>query len=57
MLDADRNAVKAISGYVPGIMRPGDQGDGDYVVMSIGPDGVIADWLVDLSNFEREEDR
>ena len=53
LLDADRNVVKAIDGYVPDIMCP-NGADGDYVVMSIDPNGVIANWRVDLSDFERE---
>lgn len=55
LLDADRNVVKAIDGYVPDIMCPGDSSGGDYVIMTIGPDGVIANWRVDLSDFEKQE--
>lgn len=43
-LDTDRNVVHAISGYVPRIMSPGDEPDGDYVCMNVGPDGVIENW-------------
>ena len=57
LLDADRNIVKAIDGYVLGIMCPGGKGYGDYVIMDIGPDGAIKNWRVDLSDFERGEDR
>jgi hypothetical protein len=57
LLDADRNIVKAIDGYVPGIMCPGGKGYGDYVIMDISPDGAIKNWRVDLSDFERGEDR
>lgn len=53
LLDADRNVVKALDDYVPEIMCPGSPSYGDYVIMQIGPDGVIADWRVDLSDFER----
>lgn len=55
LLDADRNVVKAIDGYVPDIMCPGDASYGDYVIMTIGADGVIANWRVDLSDFERDD--
>jgi len=55
LLDASRNVVKSIDGYVPSIMCPDDSGDGDYVIMTIGPDGVIANWRVDLSDFERHD--
>lgn len=52
LLDADMNVVKEIEGYVPSIMSPGGNGYGDYVIMTIGPDGKIADWRVDLEDFE-----
>ena len=57
LLDADFGTVKSINGYVPDIMCPGGEPDGDYVVMAIGGDGVIAGWRVDLADFEQEEDR
>ena len=53
LLDAERVEVAAIDGYVPAIMAPGGGSYGDYIVMEIGPDGVIANWTVDLSCFER----
>jgi hypothetical protein len=52
LLDAERNVVATKDGYVPGIMCPGDDGYGDYVIMSIGPDGKIKDWKVDLEAWE-----
>lgn len=52
LLDADRNEIVAIDGYVPAIMSPGGNGFGDYIIMSIGPDGQIADWLIELDEFE-----
>ena len=56
LLDENRAVVKAIDGYVPDIMCPGGEADGDYVVMKIGADGVIANWRVRLADFERKED-
>ena len=56
LLDENRAVVKAIDGYVPDIMCPGGEADGDYVIMHIGADGVIANWRVDLADFERKED-
>ena len=44
LLDADRNVVKAIEGYVPSIMCPEGNGYGDYVIMEIAADGAIANW-------------
>lgn len=55
LLDADFGTVKSINGYVPDIMCPGDAGYGDYVIMTIGADGVIANWRVDLADFEKED--
>lgn len=55
LLDADRNQVKQIGGYVPSIMCPEGSGYGDYVIMKIDGDGKIANWSVDLSEFERDE--
>lgn len=52
LLDADRNQVKQIDGYAPSIMSPGGNGYGDYVIMEIDGDGKIANWSVDLSEFE-----
>lgn len=51
LLDADRNEVCAVAGYVPEIMSPGGRGHGDYVIMKIGPDGVIENWRLDLEAF------
>lgn len=51
LLDADKNVVVEFNSYVPTMMSPGGTGYGDYVIMSIGPDGRIADWKVDLTEF------
>jgi hypothetical protein len=55
LLDADRNVVKAIEGYVPSLMCPEGNGYGDYVIMEIDGEGRIAKWRADLSEFERNE--
>lgn len=52
LLDADKNVVISIDGYVPTIMAPGGSGYGDYVIMTIGTDGKIVGWKVDLDEFE-----
>lgn len=52
LLDANREQIVSIAGYVPSIMWPGGNGYGDYVIMSIDGDGKIANWHVDLSKFE-----
>lgn len=51
LLDADRNKVVEIDGYVPKMLSPGGVGYGDYVIMTIGPDGRIENWRVDLEPF------
>lgn len=56
LLDADGNVVKSIDGYVPAAMCPEGEGDGDYVIMEIGPDGTIAKWKADLSEFEADDE-
>lgn len=53
LLDADRNVVASINGYVPSLMCPEGEGYGDYLIMKIGPDGTIANWKADLSAFEK----
>jgi hypothetical protein len=54
LLDADQNVVREINGYVPKIMWPGGNGYGDYVIMTIGPDGQIANWKVELEEFQED---
>jgi hypothetical protein len=55
LLDADGNTVARKDGYVPDMLAPSGKGYGDYAIMDIGPDGVIANWKADLSYFERIE--
>ncbi len=52
LLDADGEEIVAKSGYVPKIMAPGGSHFGDYVIMTIGPDGVIEKWHPDVSHWE-----
>lgn len=52
LLDYSLNVIKEIDGYVPKIMCPGGDGYGDYVIMEIDGDGKIANWSVDLKEFE-----
>lgn len=56
LLDADRNVVASIDGYVPSLMCPEGNGYGDYVIMEIAADGTIAKWVADLSEFEKTDD-
>lgn len=52
LLDEARNEVAVKDGYVPDIMCPKSNGYGDYIIMDVGPDGAIANWTVDLSDFD-----
>lgn len=54
LLDADRKEVKQLDGYVPSIMCPEGNGYGDYVIMKIDRDGKIANFVPDISDFERD---
>ena len=56
LLDADKADLITIDGYVPRIMSPKENGYGDYVIMDIGPDGLIADWQIRLEAFTGEDE-
>jgi len=52
LFDKDMNIVAVRNNdYVPGIMCPGGDGFGDYVIMEIDENGFIADWEVDFEGF------
>lgn len=44
LIDAEGNMVALKSGYVPDMLAVGDNGYGDYIIMKIGPDGLIEGW-------------
>lgn len=45
LLDADGNKIAHRAGYVPNrFMCHGDNGYGDYIIMVVGPDGLIANY-------------
>lgn len=44
LLNADGLMVAAKSGYVPDVLGVGEPSYGDYIIMEIGPDGVINGW-------------
>lgn len=48
LLDSQGRSVAFIDGYVPDILSPAGSGYGDYIIMEIGGDGVIADWRADI---------
>ena len=55
LLAEDGSVVVTVCGYVPRMLSPKENGDGDYVIMDIGPDGVIDGWRADLEYFEETE--
>lgn len=44
--------VRRVTGYVIKMMCPEENGYGDYVIMKVDENGVIANWKVDLTEFE-----
>ena len=45
LLDRGRSPVAAREdNYVPEILCPRESGYGDYIIMDVGPNGVIAEW-------------
>lgn len=55
LVDASGRIVKEIEGYVPKMLCPEKNGYGDYIIMKIDTNGKIDKWIVDLSEFEDEE--
>lgn len=53
--DDKGNVIEDRNGYVPNIMRPADEGYGDYIIMNVDENGVIENWEPDLSGFFEEE--
>ena len=50
----DINGIKVLSaedGYVPRTLCPKENGHGDYIIMDIDENGIIADWNFDFSDF------
>ena len=56
LLDADKNVIKEIDGYVINMMCPNDIGYGDYVIMDIDAEGVIAGFEADFEDFLSDND-
>lgn len=54
--DQDKSAIKKIEGYVIDDLSIGDNGYGDYIIMSIDADGKIKDWNPTLESFNESED-
>ena len=57
LLDKDDNVVISIDGYVPDIMCPEGEGFGDYIIMKVDENGVIAKWNNSkLEDFKEEDE-
>lgn len=48
LLGDDKTEIFAVEGYVPPIISP----HSDYIIMDITQDGEIAEWSVDVEQFE-----
>lgn len=48
--------LSAEDGYVPETLAPKDKGYGDYIIMDIDENGMIADWNFDIDDFQNEEE-
>lgn len=44
LLDSEMKEIASKDGYVPGVMCPGGEGFGDYIIMNIDSDGMIQYW-------------
>lgn len=56
LLDENDEVILSIEeNYVPKIMCPKDSGYGDYIIMDIDENGMIKDWVMDLSGFIDED--
>lgn len=55
LLDAEKNEIKEINGYVPDVMCPAGKGYGDYVIMEIDENGFIQNWKPNLDAFTTQD--
>jgi len=46
--------LSADDGYVPKTLSPKENGYGDYIIMDVDENGIIADWKFYPNNFETE---
>ncbi len=52
----DGTSIIEKSGYVPEIMCPEEEGYGDYIIMKVDGNGVIANWKQSTNGFIEDED-
>jgi hypothetical protein len=57
LLDENKKVILEKEGYVPDIMCPEGAGYGDYIIMKIDKDGIIANWdAEDIDDFTDDEE-
>ena len=55
--DSDGKTILSIeNNYVPEIMCPSDKGYGDYIIMNIDENGVIANWNPSIKGFKKHKE-
>jgi hypothetical protein len=56
LIGENQQIIKIKEGYVPDIMCPGGEGYGDYIIMKVDENGIIAGWEQTLSGFSSDSD-
>jgi hypothetical protein len=56
LLDASKQEIKTIEGYVLDCLAIGDNGHGDYIIMDIDENGKIDNWKPEFEEFLIDED-
>lgn len=56
ILDANRQEIKTIDGYVLDCLAIGENGYGDYIIMEIEENGQIKDWVPKFPEFVSDND-
>ena len=56
LLDASGNVIKSVKDeYVPDTLCPKEEGYGDYIIMDVDANGMIANWKFELADLDLEE--
>lgn len=56
LLDEKDNEIVHFNGYVPKTLSPVGSGYGDYIIMKVDTNGLIANWKFDINDFIEEND-
>jgi len=54
--DSDQDILCTEDGYVISSMCPNERGYGDYIIMTVDENGMIANWKFNANDFEGDED-